>query len=64
MRLEHSVRFELTWSLRSPDLQSSACNRSATCDCEYMSEAESRDRTDDLLLTMQPLCQLSYPGGN
>jgi hypothetical protein len=29
-----------------------------------MSEAESRDRTDDLLLTMQPLCQLSYPGGN
>jgi hypothetical protein len=58
--VEHSVRFELTWSLRSPVLQTSAFNRLATS----ANGAESRSRTDHMLLTKQLLCLLSYLGEN
>ncbi len=61
MKVEHSVRFELTWSFRSPVLQTSAFSRSATS-AMTNNGAESRTRTDDVLLTMQLLCQLSYLG--
>lgn len=61
MKVEHSVRFELTWSFRSPVLQTGAFSRSATS-AMTNNGAESRTRTDDVLLTMQLLCQLSYLG--
>jgi hypothetical protein len=59
--LEHPVRFELTWSCRSPVLQTSAFSRSATS-ARKNDEAERRTRAYDGLLTMQLLCQLSYLG--
>lgn len=83
--LEYPIGFEPTWSLRSPDLQSSAFNHSATgtwCFADLLrgfSErnldsaptawrrllcgAESRSRTDDLLITNQLLwpTELSRP---
>jgi hypothetical protein len=58
--VEHSVRFELTWSLRSPVLQTSAFNRLATS----ANGPESRSRTGHMLLTKQLLCLLSYLGEN
>jgi hypothetical protein len=63
--VEHSARFELAWSIRSPDLQSSAFSRSATSAINMqkliivvvmiVNGAESGSRTDDLLVTTQLL---------
>lgn len=61
-KLEHSVGFELTWSNQ---LAGFAVQRLRLLghECYRQTDgAESRNRTDDVLLTMQLLCQLSCLG--
>ena len=46
--MEHSVRFELTWSLRSPGLQPGTFNRSATSALKRRSQ-KRYERIDELV---------------